>query len=182
MAICTNAVANTAVVEKEKEKVVDRCFEAEEKLAEATVLQTEMQAQLLLGQQREEELLQEMAAKDLDVQQLQALTHSLSENKAKLEKEILQAKLEVDRIKDEKYIDNLPPLVCDIDVARVEDEVIKINRSEKNVNRSIPRSPNKAMTMNESHNRSHSQRQTSLEEIRKKKRKQKTIENRSATK
>ena len=27
------AVANTVVVEKEKEKVVDRCFEAEEKLA-----------------------------------------------------------------------------------------------------------------------------------------------------
>lgn len=127
--------ANTVTIEQEKEKMVDRCFEAEEQLADATALQSEMQKQLLLGRQREDEMLVERTARELEIQQLQVQNTSLAEKQAELEKEVVYFKLQVERIMDEQFIDNMPPLVCDENVPCVEDELMEVERSEKNPKR-----------------------------------------------
>ena len=129
------AHANTVTIEQEKEKMVDRCFGAEEQLAEATALQSEMQKQLLLGRQREDEMLVERTARELEIQQLQVQNTSLAEKQAELEKEVVYFKLQVERIMDEQFIDNMPPLVCDENVPCVEDELMEVERSEKNPKR-----------------------------------------------
>jgi chromosome segregation ATPase len=129
------AHANTVTIEQEKEKMVDRCFETEEQLAEATALQSEMQKQLLLSRQREDEMLVERTARELEIQQLQVQNTSLAEKQAELEKEDVYFKLQVERIMDELFIDNMPPLVCDENVPCVEDELMEVERSEKNPKR-----------------------------------------------
>jgi chromosome segregation ATPase len=129
------AHANTVTIEQEKEKMVDRCFETVEQLAEATALQSEMQKQLLLSRQREDEMLVERTARELEIQQLQVQNTSLAEKQAELEKEVVYFKLQVERIMDELFIDNMPPLVCDENVPCVEDELMEVERSEKNPKR-----------------------------------------------
>jgi hypothetical protein len=115
--------------------MVDRCFETVEQLAEATALQSEMQKQLLLSRQREDEMLVERTARELEIQQLQVQNTSLAEKQAELEKEVVYFKLQVERIMDEQFIDNMPPLVCDENVPCVEDELMEVERSEKNPKR-----------------------------------------------
>ena len=60
---------------------------------------------------------------------------ALEEKQAELEKEVVYFKLQVERIMDEQFIDNMPPLVCDENVPCVEDELMEVERSEKNPKR-----------------------------------------------
>ena len=96
------AHANTATIEQEKKKMVDRCFEAEEQLAEATALQSEMQKQLLLGQQRESEMIEERKARELEVQQLQVQNTSLAEQQADMQKQLLAGQQREGELMEEK--------------------------------------------------------------------------------
>ena len=97
--------------------------------------QSEMQKDLLLGQQREEEMVEERAAGELELQQLQVYNSSLLEKQAKLEEEVVNLRLQADRITDEQFIANMPALTCDANTARVENDLMEVGGSEKNPKR-----------------------------------------------
>ncbi len=70
----------------------------------------------------------------------------------------------------------LTPRLCDdFDGSLVIEEM----KSSKNRNPSIPRSPEKVLTINQSHIKSHDRRMASLEDARKQKRMEKTAEKRA---
>jgi len=90
----------------------------------------------LLCQQREDEMVEERATKELEMQQLQVYNTSLTEKQAKLEKEVVHLKLQADRIKDEQFIANMPALACDANVSLlVENESMEVGMVEKNPKR-----------------------------------------------
>jgi hypothetical protein len=102
----------------------------------------------------------------------------LSERNDELKIDVMRANLQLDRYSDEKEIDNmtLTPRLCDdFDGSLVIEEM----KSSKNRNPSIPRSPEKVLTINQSHIKSHDRRMASLEDARKQKRMEKTAEKRA---